>query len=269
MEAVLGLISGADRVIRIQESNGEPWWVTPVVAIVAALLGAAVGGFASFLANDRLERRRREARAAIRRKAKVYTPIRQELVDLMKALDEDAHLRKGINRTRPESGAFRRGEPDLFRWDEMRSDGRALTAASDRVRRQLEEVNRGADAFQQEVGRGVEVFDRVGRRIYREITGSDTTLVSWVHGDEVANALRDRMEQTHLFGFSSNEREENREATASFAELFRQDEEVQTTMARIREAEGEMRRATVGAIAELDRGMEHIAARYEREVPDE
>jgi hypothetical protein len=56
--------------------------MTACVAVLAALLGAGVGGYASFKGSDALESKRRTARSMIRRKAKVYTPIREELIEL-------------------------------------------------------------------------------------------------------------------------------------------------------------------------------------------
>src|SRR5437588_3475049 len=207
--------AAARNVVEIHSSDGSPWWVTALVAVGAALLGAVVGGVASFLANDRLERRRRKARAAIRRKAKVYTPVRLELLALREGLPADKHM-SGIAVSPPKLDGFDRG-PRVFRWREMKADGRALTAASAQVRLYLDAVDDAIDAFNQGLAEATPVIDARGRALYEEVTGAPTTLVTWVHGEEIAHAVRGRISETHLFGFSTQERAQREGEIAGFA----------------------------------------------------
>ena len=77
-------------------SCGERWWVTSAVAVGAALLGSFGGAVGLYYASVVLEDRRRKALSEIRRKAKVYTPIREELIALRRAIAEDRHLIVGV-----------------------------------------------------------------------------------------------------------------------------------------------------------------------------
>lgn len=114
----------------VNTPGGDPFWQTAVVAVGAALLGSLVGGFASFRASEALEQRRREARTKIRRKAKVYTPIRSELLELQEARKRGAVFdSRGILREPPPP--YVNPAASLYRWKDLVDDGRALTAASE------------------------------------------------------------------------------------------------------------------------------------------
>ena len=135
------LVGGADfllaavmRNVTVNVPGGDPFWQTAIVAVVAALLGSLVGGYASFRASEALEQRRREARAKIRRKAKVYTPIRSELLELQAARDQNAVFdSRGIIREPPPP--YINPAASLHLWKDLVDDGRALTAVSETIPR--------------------------------------------------------------------------------------------------------------------------------------
>ncbi len=124
--------------------GGEDWWVTASVAIGAALLGSFGGAIGLYYASIRLEGRRRKALSEIRRKAKVYTPIREELVALRRAIAKDQHLRIGVRRERSDD-QWPRDAPLLVIWREFADEGRATASPS--VREALGRVEAAADAF--------------------------------------------------------------------------------------------------------------------------
>jgi hypothetical protein len=92
------------------------------------------------------ERRRRKALSEIRRKAKVYTPIREELIALRRAIAEDRHLSDGVHRKRSDN-QWPRDAPLLVIWREYVEDGRANTMASPSIREVLGRVEGATDVF--------------------------------------------------------------------------------------------------------------------------
>lgn len=256
-----------ETIIEVNGSDGDPWWITAIVAVGAALLGATVGGFASFFANERLERKRRTARAAVRRKAKVYTPTRHELLALGDAIDKDDHLRSGIAVTPPEARSHGRG-PAAFRWREMKTDGRALTAASGRVRSALDEVDDAIERFNAERASAMGVIDVRGRELFAAAMGAPTTLVHWVHGDELVLAVRGRIEESHLFSFDNERRESQAAQINTFARTFAEDPRVRDATRKLTAEEARLRASLADAVRELEAAMGRIAARYEGEASD-
>jgi hypothetical protein len=111
-------------------------WATAVVAAGSAIGGALIGGYVSYRGNLRLSNAQRRVRAAVRRKAKVYVPLKLELHQLQSSLDQDQHLRWGIDLG---EGPARRpkGTPVFELWRGLVEDGRASFATSDEVRKRL------------------------------------------------------------------------------------------------------------------------------------
>jgi len=126
--------------------GGEKWWLTAAVAVGAALLGSFGGAIGLYYASVRLEGRRRKALSEIRRKAKVYTPIREELIALRRAIAEDHHLSVGVRRERS-ADEWPRDVPLLVIWREFVDDGRANTTASASVREVLGRMEEATNVF--------------------------------------------------------------------------------------------------------------------------
>ena len=73
--------------IDVSEIQTVPTWVVWAVSLVSALLGAGVGGLASYWASYGLEKRKWGASAAILRKDEVYSPVYDELASLVDELE--------------------------------------------------------------------------------------------------------------------------------------------------------------------------------------
>jgi hypothetical protein len=104
--------------------NSQPVWATVVIAAGSAVVGALAGGVATYKASSRLEKKLRDARAAIRRKAKIYSPLRSDLRDLLDNLESPNALRRIETEPWPR---YRFGGLYFTAWEEMKEDGRALT----------------------------------------------------------------------------------------------------------------------------------------------
>jgi hypothetical protein len=141
--------------------GGDKWWITAIVAVGAALLGSFGGAVGLYYASIALEGRRRKALSEIRRKAKVYTPIREELVALRRGIAEDRHLSVGVRRKRSDDH-WPRDAPDLVIWREFVDDGRANTTASASVREELKRVEGATDAFNLALQAAQDVFKERG-----------------------------------------------------------------------------------------------------------
>lgn len=246
------------------ERGGDPAWVTAGVAASSVVLGALVGGFASYGANVALENRRRKARAAVRRKAKVYTPLRAELRGLREALEKDEHLQWKIGRTEPDQRGFDQG-PRFYRWDQLVADGRATTSASQAVRVRIEAVGAAIDGFNRSLEKATEVFSTVGRPLYTDVMGKELSLVEWPHVGDRAEVIRDTGDVWGLFGVGNAEREQNKSAAAEFRERFTAIPEVQQARESVASTDRTLLFSIEAAVSELEAAMERIAERYEKE----
>lgn len=256
------------QIVKIETSKGDPTWFTAVVAITAALLGAGVGGFASYWANTKFDEQRREGRAAIRRKAKVYTPLRGELISVRDAMASDKHLMWGITRRPSKLDGFDR-EPYLYRWSQLVEDGRALTAASPRVRSSLNEVEASADTFDLARSRAQALLAREGDRIYEDVVGQEQTMHGWADHEDFVWLIRDQLDRLSIFGFQQPERDALAQPMVVFAARFRADGTVRVARQDVLDAEAALGAAIDNAIEQLDAAMSAIAKRYERESADE
>jgi hypothetical protein len=256
------------QVIKVEPSKGDPTWFTAVVAVAAALLGAGVGGFASYFSNAKLDARRRKARAAVRRKAKVYTPLRGELVELREAMAKDKHLEWGIMRRQSNLDGFDRG-PFLYQWDQLVDDGRALTAASALVRSSVDHVGTKADAFNATRTEAEEVFTREGDQLYEDVVGQEQTMHGWAGHRDFVSVTRDRLDELSIFGFAQNERNAHAEQMPVFIERFRANPAVRDARQAVLHAEAELQAAVGDGIEQLDAAMAKIADKHEHESPDD
>jgi hypothetical protein len=148
-DALLAFLTALPQ-IRVEVPKGDPLWATAAVAIVAALLGSIVGGYASFRANYAMELARRRARAQVRRKAKIYTPIRSELLALREACARGVHMDYWLIVRGIPPGVIRK-PASLHIWKDLVNDGRAGTAASKRIAALLDHVDACAETLNQQV----------------------------------------------------------------------------------------------------------------------
>ena len=128
------------------------------------------------------EGRRRKALAEIRRKAKVYTPIRAELVSLQRAIGEGRHAGyRGILRERPEYQTMVPA-PVLVIWREFVEDGRANTTASARVTAALDGVDAAADSLNDPMTVARGTFKERGEAI-AEQSGFSPAVTNWYESE--------------------------------------------------------------------------------------
>jgi hypothetical protein len=253
------------RPVEVNVPPGDPLWATAVVAVVSALLGAVVGGYSSFRAAEALETKRRLARTMIRRKAKIYTPIRAELVEFRDAMERRDHLGVwGVQRQEPTVRTMRPA-PVLWRWAEMTDDGRAATSASTVVRERLDAVEEAADRFSGALAAGMFTVKSRAEAILASLGGSPA-VVNWVHSD-IEHIVSGDFDNSHLLGgglpgvtSSFNRRDE-------FVAQWERDAEAQSAVDAITKAESELSDAVREAIRVLDAAMKRIADNYENESP--
>jgi hypothetical protein len=256
--------------------GGEKWWVTASVAIGAALLGSFGGAVGLYYASVVLERRRRKALSEIRRKAKVYTPIREELISLRRAIAEDRHL-SGVRRERSDDQWPRQG-PLLVIWREFVDDGRANTTASMNVREALEHVERATDVFNLALKATQSTFEERGTAIVEQ-SGFTPDWPGQLRNDFEA-LYRRGVRAARMFRIHPGPSSPHRDVSPltslpetptpeqeAFVTLWESDEAICEEAAKLLEAERSLDKAAGEAIAVLDTAMKRIADKYEHE-PD-
>jgi hypothetical protein len=251
---------------------GEKWWITASVAVISALLGSFAGAGATYRASVALESRRRKNLSEIRRRAKVYTPIRAELVALQRAVAENRHLFYGVLRDRDSPNAQTQGRsPVLAVWRELVEDGRANTSASARVRTVLNRVEVCADSFNEAVVAARATFKERGDAIAQQ-SGGSPRLGNW-QWSEFEALVRDGIRGSRMF---TNTFTQGPGALApatlpaeqeEYVRLWEADEAVSEARTRVADAEKALIDAVRAAIADLDAAIKHVADKYEHE-PD-
>jgi hypothetical protein len=249
----------------------DKWWVTASVAVGSALLGSFLGAAGTYRASVSLEGRRRKALSEIRRKAKVYTPIREELVALQRAIAEDRHLgHRGVLRERPQVQTWRPA-PVFVIWREFTEDGRANTMASERVRAALNQVDEAVNSLNATLAEAQATFKERGETIAQE-TGYSPQVTNW-YDSEFGSLLRRGLRKSEVFTNPLTEGPAAPPPTTltpqqeAFVQRWEADETVRDSATHLEEAEQAMSDATTAAIGELDAAMKRIADRYEHE-PD-
>jgi hypothetical protein len=250
--------------VRVEQHN-EPDWLPVAIAGGAAVLGAIAGGFASYFANERLETRRREARAAVRRSAKVYTPLRSQLIALSAVLDKDEHLMWGKVSRR--GGDEDDRTPRFDFWDQLVEDGRATTSVTKPIRERLQTVVAAIDEFNRSVEAADRVFRSHGERIYLDVTGQPMTRVDWPGHRMRVEIVRARDQTWELFGFTEQEKQQNAEKDKQFRDRFNAVDDVANARGRIEASEESLKSAIRDAQIALEQAMERIARKYEKEAP--
>jgi hypothetical protein len=249
------------------QSAPTPVWLTAVIAAGSAVFGALAGGYATYRANLALEVKRRTARVAIRRKAKVYTPLRAHLLELQHATEQDAHLDRGVARVRPNNKGHPR-DPAFWLWEDLVADGRGLTSPSRTVAQRLDAVGPAIDALNQALEASDEIFCRHGRPAYEQLTGRKL-LMGWPAGRR-AEVIRDREGLWDLFGRPFvPENDRSVEMNEAFRAHLAGQPDVTQVRARVIEAERVLAGAASQALQALEEAMRRTAERYEQEQPEE
>jgi hypothetical protein len=257
--------------------DGDKWWITAVVAIGAAILGSFGGAVGLYYASIALEGRRRKALSEIRRKAKVYTPIREELIALRRAIDKDRHLDIGVLRERSDD-QWPRDAPLLVIWRELVDDGRANTTASASVREALGRVEEATDVFDRVFKETQNTFKERGGAIVEQ-SGFTPDYPGQLR-NEFGTLYRCGVREARIYRVlpdpSSPHRDVSPLARApatltpeqeKFVTLWEADEAVRDATTKLGEAERGLDKAAEVAITELDAAMKYIADNYEHE-PD-
>lgn len=236
-----------------------PWWVTALVAAGSAVVGALIGGYASYLGNMHLSRTQQRLRAAIRRKAKVYIPLKLELQQLSEAIGEDRHVSWGIGRK--DDGHRHAQEPTFMFWGTLVEDGRSLFAVSNKVRVRMEALAAAVDEFLRVRKRAGEAFQAVGQPLYRELSGNPMFHTGF-GSHSMPDAYRDPEEPWDDWDVGVD--------ISTFPEFrarFNEAPDVQQARADLKAAEAALIRALDDAIRALDDGIERISKREEKESP--
>jgi hypothetical protein len=248
--------------------TSEPWYVTAGVALGAALLGSFVGAFSTYRLNVALDNHHREARAEIRRKAKIYTPIRAELLLLREAISKDEHVRYFTGILREDRGyrtIVNPPELELYTWRLLVQDGRAMSSASARVRTTLDALDEYTEAFNAALKHAGDVFQERGDAIFAEL-GIQSSLSNWAAGDAVS-LIRQRFGD--LETFSPPQGQPLDPAIAQrFTKDWESDEEISRAEQRLTKAEAALRKSLDAAITEVESAMRRIAKKHESEPQD-
>jgi hypothetical protein len=246
--------------------SGEQWWVTALVAVGAALLGSIAGALGSYLASTRQEDRRRQALSEIRRKAKVYTPIRKELLVLKRAIHEGRHLNGGISRELPDVQGWSRA-PVLLTWHELTEDGRAKASANASVRAALDHVEHCADEVTEAVNAILPAFIERGDALTAR-SGFSPQVRHW-QPSAYQSIMRVGMRDSDVFKvYGDAPSQVDSPEAERFIAAWEGDEAVQAVVRRLRTAEEAMTAAIDEAVGALDAAMTKIAEKYEREPRD-
>ncbi len=254
------IAAAAHTIVNLKESSPDVS-ITAIVAASAAILGAVVGGYASYRANLALEVRRRRMRVAIRRKAKVYTPLRGELIKLSRELQKDAHLQYGIKTEQRDPQYPDRG-PSWRLWRSLNEDGRAATSASRLVAERLDAVEGAIDRLEARRDEAFSTLAEVGDLTYTEVVGESPTVVNaWDNGTALLEVLRDETDEVWYPW-------QRTPGVPHFVELrakFNASDEVRAVRMRLSESDGNLREQVDNAAAALDAGIAMIARKYELE----
>jgi len=243
----------------------EAWWITAVVAVAAALLGSFAGAAASYFASVELESRRRKALSEIRRKAKVYTPIREELTALQRVIAAGQHVQhSGILLERPGyESAW--PAPQLVIWREYVRDGRANTMAGPAVRTVLDAVDEDVELFNEALSMARETFAERAPLLAQEV-GLEGGYPRW-YESAFPSLLRSGLEGAATNRLPPHRDDPPADEEREFAAQWDGDAAVIATRKRLAEAGQALALAIAAAISELDAAMKRIAEKYEHE-PD-
>jgi hypothetical protein len=252
-------LATAERIV-----TSEPWYVTAGVALAAALFGSVVGVVSTYQMNVRQDKRHRVERAEIRRKAKVYTPIRAELLALRNDIAQDKHLSSGILRA---DRGYRTQEnpPELYVWRGFVEDGRALSSASERVRKALDDLDEQADTFNTALSDATAIFQERADAMFESL-GIKPPWPNWVQsGSGFPFLVRHRFDQM-FSGPLDNELKG--EVLQAFTEAWNHDSQISAVSQSFAGTEAALRKSLVDAIDDVETAMQRIAQKHEHEPED-
>ena len=250
----------AFHLVAASSNGGAPLWQTAVIAAGSAVTGAFVGGYVSYRGNLRLSNAQRRMRAAVRRKAKVYVPLKLELTQLSAAIDSDLHVNWGIDTTDDPNRHAQM--PTFAMWGKLVDDGRASSAVSNAVRTRMEVLAEAVMQFRLVRAASGETFQDVGQPLYRELSGQPqfrTGLGSYAMADPLWNRETPWHDWEHSGSSGFDE----------FRDRFNQSHDVQQARSALLHANAVLTTVLAQALGALDDGIARIAKREEKESPED
>lgn len=240
----------------VAAEDGAPAWLPAA----SAILGALVGGLASYLSNTALEKRRQRAEDARWRKENVYLPLREELANFMETASGDGHLVWGVSLDEPRNeGQARRGV-SLLLWRRFTWELRAQSYATAEVQRRLDAVVGSAILLNEARTQCLPVLEGAGAAVFEEDDLGQHPR-NWLGGHYVREVVRDEMTLNHLFGHPEAARTEARER---FVSRFNAREDVKRARSKLLEAEGQLVRDVTDAITALEAAIKIVTKKFER-----
>lgn len=241
----------------------DPQLTVGLVGVAGALLGALVGAFASYWASIALQKRARQARAAIRRKAKLYTPLRAELLQLLDRLQDPDVYRIPIQ-TEGEVPQTLWARPYFTMWSQMKADGRAVSVAAS-IARSIENTVAQIDNFNRTLKETQETVDEVAREIFREEVGTDLPLMNWAESGGTDAVVRNS-DDWELF---YEDRESHRDQEDAIKERVNTNDRISQARDAMKIADKALRESVKASLTSLENAMERIARKYEHEPPED
>ena len=237
--------------------------VLALVGVAAALLGAVVGGGLSYWGSIALHKRAQRARAAIRRKAKLYTPLRAQLVELLEHLDLPDRYHLPIQREGDVPQTLQ-PRPHFTLWSEMVEDGRSVSIAKS-IRDSIERSVFAIDAFNSTLSEVQSVVDEVGRDSYHRVMGEDLSLVNWASSGGTDAVILER-DDLNMFW---DDRDQNLDNEARIRSLISEDPRIERARQKMRSSDNQLKSALRASVDDLEGAMQRIARKYEHEPPED
>ena len=245
----------------VEQPDGDPVWVTAAVGFGGDILGAVVGGFASYFGNRAIETHRREVRQKTRTSAKVYAPLKRSLTTFRDQLAGPAQFRWAIATERDQT-EHNQLVPSFTLWNEMVEDGRA-TYASGAVESSLGRLSTAIGNFNQAHEDALKTLADAGE----DIIGADVRYIGWEHSLLPALLTDDPSEflwRPHSLGGGSVEQGEQRERLDAIRRNLDSVEGWEASVAALQRADRHLNAAVTQALATLESSIAHIAKKYER-----
>jgi hypothetical protein len=256
-----------------QGASEAPLWATALIALAAAFIGAIAGGYASYRASVASDKRVREARAAIRKKAKLYTPLRSEIISLQEDIEEQP-ARSILTPATDSYYHFRYTDrPGFYLWDEMTEDGRALSA-SPLVQSVMAELHKAIDRY----NGGLKEVERILNPVFHAAAKeAGLKLYGGASVDSYLNDVLNRSEGNwmHLGGYDmaaadASQREEKlARQRRRMQEILVESEEAKQGRMLIAQRKAELSSALGKARLQLESTMRSIATKYEMETTED
>lgn len=237
----------------------DPEVLVALVGAAAALLGAIVGGGLSYWGSIAIHKRAQRTRAAIRRKAKLYTPLRAQLLELLERFEDPDHYHLPIQ-TEGDVPQTLRPRPNLTLWSEMVDDGRSVSVTKSIALSVARSVT-AIEQFNDALALAQTAVDEIGRDAYRRVMGTDMTLMNWASSGGTDAVIHDR-EDLDLFW---DDRAENRGNEDRIRALINENPKIQEVRAALFKTEDDLKDALQIAISDLEGAMQRIARKYEQE----